>query len=218
MSQKLGEQFLDSFSLEFHLGPHGGDDRERSFAYANRVPEERFHEAAEYVMNQEFLDEVDDEKAFRRALRLEGFIVQRDKNKARYTVTPGIASEMLKPAETEVRSILDQLGFQAVKKDLKLAMDTYSSGDFPQSLVMMKKAFEDTTDLIAQQTNSDRATILSKVLQSEPAIELAKKFYWFSNLSHKSKLSDDEAILGYNAGVAVIHHIISVYSKSRKPE
>lgn len=48
--------------------------------------------------------------------------------------------------------------------------------------------------------------------------EIAKKFYWFSNLSHNSKLSEDEAILGYNAGVSVIHHIISVYSKTRKSE
>ena len=213
MNQTFGfHHELDKIALTFGLDPTRTTIKGRCHRYAYEIPDERFHELAEYVLNYEahhyeFSDLPKLREGFVRALRLEGF---RTGYNGVYEVEPNIGLERLEVQKKETKTMLEEYDFNEVQTDLDAAEAHYVKGDYAQSLTMARKALEDLFSSMGQRIGVDRKNFLSAI-NSGSARDLIKNIYGYGCKGHELNIPEYEAIFGYHLIVSSIYFILILF-------
>lgn len=215
MNQTFGfHHELDKVALTFGLDPTRTTIRDRCHKYAYEIPDERFHELAEYVLNyeahhHELRDLPQLREGFVRALRLEGFRISYN---GVYEVEPNIGLERLEVQKKKTKTILEEYNLNEVQTDLDAAEAHYVKGDYAQSLTMARKALEDLFSSMGQRIGVDRKNFLSAI-NSKSARDLIKSIYGYGCKSHELNIPEYEAIFGYHLIVSSIYFILMLFKE-----
>ena len=215
MNQTFGFHYeLDKVALIFGLDPTRTTIKNRCHKYAYEIPDERFHELAEHVLNyeaphHEFSDLPQLREGFVRALRLEGFRISYN---GTYEVEPIIGLERMEEQKKETKTMLEKYDLNEVQTDLDAAEVHYVKGDYAQSLTMARKALEDLFSSMGQRLGVDRKNFLSTI-DSKSARDLIKSIYGYGCKGHELNIPEYEAIFGYHLIVSAIYFILILFKK-----
>lgn len=217
MIQTFGYHYeLNELALTFVLNPlSDGTIKTRCRSFAKEIPDGRFHELAEYVLNWRPNYNTYDSgrlhkqrEGFARALRIYGFKV--DHSRRTWSVEPRFGPSRLEEQKKEVKTLLEQYGFNEVQTDLTSAEEHYINGDFSQSLMMGRKALEDLFSSMGKKIGVDRSTFLSSI-GSKSARDLIKSIYGYGCKGHELTIPEYEAIFGYHLIVSSIYFILILF-------
>jgi len=207
---------LDKIALTFVLSPTSGTIKSRCRSFVEDMPDERFHELAEYVLNwqPEYNTYVEvshqQKEGFARALRMYGFKVDYDGN---WDVEQRFGPERLEIQKKEVKTLLEQYGFNEVQADLNSAEDHYIKGHFAQSLMMSRKALEDLFSSMGKKIGVTRSNFLASI-KSKTARDLIKNIYGYACKGHELSIPEYEAIYGYHLIVSSIYFILILFKNN----
>jgi hypothetical protein len=203
---------LDRIALTFGLSPTHTTIKLRCSTYSREIPDARFHELSEYVLNQEpeYLEDSVIKplrNGFARILVMYGFKVNYD---GKWHVEPRFEPERLEEQKVETKTLLEDFGFEEIQEDLNSAEDHYLKGNYAQSLTMSRKALEDLCSSMAKKIGVDRANFLDSI-KSKSAKDLIKAIYAYGCKGHELSIPDWEAIYGYHLIVSSIYFILLLF-------
>jgi hypothetical protein len=208
---------LDTIALLFHLDPTKTTIKTRCGKYATEIPDDRFHELAEYVLNYEPLsgfypaNYFQLRHSFARALTMNGFIAEFDSTRAKYKVEPQGGLSPLDKQKKKVETLLTKRGFKEVQTDLDAAESHYHNGEYSQCLIMARKALEDLfSSMQGSKTEEERKKFLSRI-QSKSARKLIKSIYGYGCKGHELSIPEYEAVFGYHLILSSIYFILILF-------
>lgn len=218
MIQSYGHNDLDRVALIFGLDPTRTTIKDRCTKYASEIPEDRFHELAQYVMNFEtytgWLGElVDMRKGFARALLMDGFKVEKEPNKGYYIVNHQVGITELQTQKQETKTLLLERGFKGVQIDLDSADAHYLKGEYTQCLTMARKALEDLFTSMSNATTQEERNKFLSTIPSKSARDLIKSIYGYSCKGHELEIPEYEAIYGYHLILSSIYFILILFKE-----
>ena len=207
---------LNELALTFVLDPlSDGTIKTRCRSFAKEIPDGRFHELAEYVLNwkAEYHTYVSERlnqqrEGFARALRMHGFKI--DYIRGDWSIEPRFGPSRLEEQKKEVKTLLEQYGFNEVQTDLTSAEEHYINGNFSQSLMMARKALEDLFSSMGKKIGVGRSSFLSSI-ESKSARDLIKSIYGYGCKGHELTIPEYEAIFGYHLIVSSIYFILILF-------
>jgi hypothetical protein len=204
---------LNELALHFLLSPGGGSIKDRCHLYAKEVSEDRFHELAEYVLNESLEDRFPPSDnlpqirdSFVRALMMNGYEV--DNDSGRFLVQPRFSPDRLQETKKESATLLKQMGFGAIQGSLDIAEQQYIKGEFAKSLWNSRKALEDLEKLLADKLGIEQKDFLNRYISSELARDIIRKIDYYACKGHEVEVPEYEAIFGYHLVISAIYHLL----------
>jgi hypothetical protein len=204
---------LNELALHFALSEVVGSIKDRSHSYAKEISDDRFHELAEYVLNESFEDRLLPNRRLRRirdsfvrALMMNGYDVRTQNDT--FQVKPRFSPDHLQKTKEESATLLKQMGFEKVQGSLDIAEQQYVEGEFAKSLWNSRKALEDLMKLLADKLGVEQKDFLNKYISSDLAREIIKKIDYYACKGHEVQIPEYEAIFGYNLVISAIYHLL----------